>query len=126
GLRHANGRFLAWSWKEDPDALAALAQVQDLTPHLRAARASMPMEYDDTENFSNPHLGVGEKLVMAQPAKGRTPFTSYTWDTGNHLITLHAVSPDKERFLLFLPHLDELARTLRWVEDVEIGESNVL
>ncbi len=126
GLRRADGRFLAWSWREDPSALAALAQVQELTPHLRAARASMPMEYDDTENFSNPHLGVGEKLVMADPTHARTPFATYTWDTGSQLITLHAVSPDKERFLLFVPALDELARTLRWIEDLEVGESNVL
>ncbi|WP_156758783.1 hypothetical protein [Microbacterium karelineae] len=126
GLRNANGRFLAWSWKEDPSALAALAQVQDLTPHLRAARASMPMEYDDTENFSNPHLGVGERLVMDQPQNGRTPFATYTWDTGTQLVSLHAVCPDRERFLIFVPHLDELARTLRWVEDLEVGESNVL
>ena len=126
GLRHANGRFLAWSWKEDPSALAALAQAQELTPNVRAARASMPMEFDDTENFSNPYLGVGEKLVMDQPQQGRTPFATYTWETGGHLVTLHAVSPDKERFLLFLPHLDGLARSLRWIEDVEVGESNVL
>ena len=126
GLRHANGRFLAWSWKEDPSALAALAQVQDITPHLRAARASMPMEFDDTENFSNPHLGVGEKLVMDSSEHARTPFVSYTWDTGTHLVTLHAVCPDRERFLLFLDPLDQLARTLRWVEDMQIGESNIL
>ncbi|HJA04502.1 MAG: hypothetical protein ACTH0E_12520 [Candidatus Microbacterium stercoravium] len=126
GLRGANGRFLAWSWKEDPSALAAMAQVQDLTPHLRAARASMPMEFDDTENFSNPYLGVGEKLVMDDPTSGRTPTASYTWDTGSQLITLTAVSPDKERFGLFVPALDELARTLRWTEDMEVGENNVL
>lgn len=126
GLRGANGRFLAWSWKEDPSALAVMAQVQDLTPHLRAARASMPMEFDDTENFSNPHLGAGEKLVMNDPTSGRTPTATYTWDTGSHLISLTAVSPDKERFLLFVPALDDLARTLRWSEDIEVGENNVL
>ena len=126
GLRGANGRFLAWSWKEDPSALAVMAQVQDLTPHLRAARASMPMEFDDTENFSNPHLGAGEKLVMNDPTSGRTPMATYTWDTGSHLVSLTAVSPDKERFLLFVPALDELARTLRWSEDIEVGENNVL
>ncbi|MGO3660741.1 hypothetical protein [Microbacterium gubbeenense] len=126
GLRGANGRFLAWSWKEDPSALAVMAQVQDLTAHLRAARASMPMEFDDTENFSNRHLGVGEKLVMDDPTSGRTPMATYTWDTGSHLVSLTAVSPDKERFRLFVPALDELARTLRWSEDIEIGENNVL
>jgi len=126
GLRHSNGRFLAWSWKEDPSALAALAQVQEMTPQVRAARASMPIEYDDTENFANPHLGVGEKLVMEASERTPTNFVSYTWDTGTHLITLHAVSPDRERFLLFLNPLDELARTVRWVEDLQIDENNVL
>lgn len=128
GLRSADGRFLAWSWKEDPSALAVLAQAQTLTPQMRAARASMPIEYDDTESFSNPHLGVGEKLVMDMPPGGsdKPPFATYTWDTGDRLISLHAVSADRERFLTFVPHLDELARTLRWVEDLEVGESNVL
>ncbi|WP_221584930.1 hypothetical protein [Microbacterium sp. G2-8] len=127
GLKNANGRFLAWSWKDDPEAFAALAQVQELTPQVRAARAMMPIEYDDTENFSNPHLGMGEKLVMDEPTQtGKPPFATYTWDTGSQLVTLHAVSPDKGRFLTFIPALDELARTLRWVEDLEVGESNVL
>lgn len=128
GLRGADGRFLAWSWKEDPSALAVLAQAQTLTPQMRAARASMPIEYDDTVSFSNPHLGVGEKLVMDMPPGGsdKPPFATYTWDTGDRLISLHAVSGDRERFLTFVPHLDELARTLRWVDDLEVGESNVL
>lgn len=131
GLRRANGRFLAWSWKEDPEALAVLAQAQRITPQVRAARASMPIEYDDTETFSNPHLGAGEKLVMDAPASEpnqpqRLSFVTYTWDTGEELITLHAVSPDRERFLTFVPALDELARTLRWNTDFEVGESNVL
>ncbi|GGO63320.1 hypothetical protein GCM10010910_15600 [Microbacterium nanhaiense] len=126
GLRNANGRFLAWSWKEDPSALAALAQVQEMSPHLRAARASMPMEFDDTENFANPHLGVGEKLVMESSAHARMPFVSYTWDLSTHLITLHAVCADRERFLLFVDALDELARTLRWVEDLRVDENNVM
>ncbi len=131
GLRHADGRFLAWSWKSDPSALAVLAQAQTLTPQMRVMRASLPIEYDDTESFSNPHLGVGEKLVMDMPSSvggqpARPPFATYTWDTGDQLITLHAVSMDRERFLTFIPALDELARTLRWVEDLEMGESNVL
>ncbi|MTE23880.1 hypothetical protein [Microbacterium sp. ZXX196] len=127
GLKNADGRYLAWSWKEDAHALAALAQVQALTPQVRTARAMMPMEYDDTEDFSNPHLGSGEKLVMDAPTRpGTPPFAMYTWDTGTHLVTLQAVSPDRERFLTFLPHIDALARTVRFVEDLEVGESNVL
>lgn len=78
-LRRADGRVLVWVWKDDPELVVAMAQLQEATPQLRAARASMPMEYDDTEDFRNPHLGVGEKLVMDLPSDPRTPpFATYT------------------------------------------------
>ncbi len=123
-IRRANGRVLVWVWKSDPDLLVAMAQVQQATNDLRAARAMMPMEYDDTENFRNPHLGVGEKLAMALPSDPRTPpFATYTWDTGSHFVTLTAVCSDRERFGTVLGAVDDLARTLRVVEDLTVGES---
>ncbi len=63
-MRRAAGRVLVWVWKSDPELLVVMAQLQEATPQLRTARAMMPMEYDDTESFRNPHLGVGEKLAM--------------------------------------------------------------
>ncbi len=63
-MRRAGGRVLVWVWKSDPELLVVMAQLQEATPQLRTARAMMPMQYDDTESFRNPHLGVGEKLAM--------------------------------------------------------------
>ena len=40
---------------------------------VRIARASMPMDYDDTESFRSRGLGVGEKLVVPMPANGAPP-----------------------------------------------------
>ena len=125
-MRKAAGRVLVWVYREDPELLVVMAQVQELTPQLRVARASMPMEYDDTEDFRTP-LGLGEKLVVALPASDRQPpFATYTWDTGTHLVTLTAVCSDRERFGTVLPAVDELARSLRVVDDLTVGESGVL
>jgi hypothetical protein len=123
-MRRAAGRVLVWVYKSDPELLVVMAQLQEATPQLRAARASMPMEYDDTEAFANPHLGAGEKLVMSLPADpGTPPFATYTWDTGTHLVTLTAVCSDRERVATVLPAVDEIARTLRVVDDLAVGES---
>jgi hypothetical protein len=123
-MRRAAGRVLVWVYKSDPELLVVMAQLQEATPQLRAARASMPMEYDDTEVFANPHLGAGEKLVMSLPADpGTPPFATYTWDTGTHLVTLTAVCSDRERVATVLPAVDEIARTLRVVDDLAVGES---
>lgn len=123
-MRKADGRVLVWVWKDDPALLVTMAQIQQLTPQLRTARAMMPMEYDDTESFRNPYLGVGEKLAMPLPSEPRTPpFATYTWDTGTHLVTLTAVCGDRERFGTVIGAVDELARTLRVVDDVAVGES---
>jgi hypothetical protein len=126
-MRRAAGRVLAWVWKAEPDLLVAMAQLQEATSQLRTARAMMPMEYDDTEEFRNPHLGVGERLLMPLPADPRTPpFATYTWDTGTHLVVLTAVCSDRQRFGTLTAELDALARTLRVVEDLTVGESEIL
>ena len=57
---------------------------------------------------------------MVARLKRSAPRVRLNWETGSHLVTLQAVSLDKERLLLFLPHVDELARSLRWVKDIEI------
>ncbi|WP_345800844.1 hypothetical protein AAIB33_15430 [Microbacterium sp. AZCO] len=123
-MRRAGGRVLVWVWKADPDLLVVMAQVQEATPQLRTARAMMPMEYDDTEDFRNPYLGSGEKLAMPLPKDGRTPpFATYTWDTGTHFVTVTAVCSDRERFGIVMGSVDDLARTLRVVDDLTLGES---
>lgn len=123
-MRRANGRVRAWMWKADPELLVVLAQMQEATPQVRTARAMMPMEYDDTEDFRSPYLGAGEKLVMTLPPDPRTPpFVSYTWDTGSHLVTLSAVCSDRERVGTVLDELDHLARSLRVVDDLTLDES---
>lgn len=123
-MRRAAGRVLVWVWKADPDLLVVMAQIQEATAQLRAARAMMPMEYDDTEAFRSPYLGMGEKLAMPLPSDPRTPpFATYTWDTGTHFVTVTAVCSDRERFGIVMGSIDDLARTIRVVDDVAIGES---
>ncbi len=123
-MKRADGRVLVWTWKAEPELVVAMATAQALTPEVRIARASMPMDYDDTQTFSQRWLGAGEKLVVAvPPSPSAPPFATYTWDTGTHLVTLTAVCSDRERFGTLEPALDELARSLRTVDDVTGGES---
>jgi hypothetical protein len=123
-MRRAAGRVLVWVWKSDPELLVVMAQIQEATPQLRAARANMPMEYDDTEDFRGMYLGVGEKLAKPLPQDQRTPpFATYTWDTGSHFVVVTAVCSDRERFGTVIGAVDELARTLRVVDDLALGES---
>ncbi|MCR2762848.1 hypothetical protein NQ152_04935 [Microbacterium sp. zg.B48] len=123
-MRRAAGRVLVWVWKADPELLVVMAQVQEATAQLRAARASLPMEYDDTESFRGTYLGMGEKLVIPLPPDQRTPpFATYTWDTGTHFVTVTAVCGDRERFGTVIGAVDDLARTLRIVDDLAVGES---
>ncbi|MDQ1129788.1 hypothetical protein [Microbacterium sp. SORGH_AS_0888] len=123
-MRRADGRVLVWMWKSDPELVVVLAQVQEATPQLRAARAMMPMEYDDTEAFRTPHLGAGEKLVVALPPDpAASPFATYTWDLGTHIVSLHAVGGDRERFGLAVAEVERIAQTLRVVDDLQIGEA---
>ena len=81
-MKRANGRVLVWVWKSDPDLLVAMAQVQEATAQARAARAMMPMEYDDTESFRSPFLGMGEKLAMPLPPDPRTPLLTWLPNVG--------------------------------------------
>ena len=123
-MRRAAGRVLAWVWKADAELVVVMAQIQQATNDLRAARAMMPMEYDDTESFRNPYLGVGEKLEMSLPSDPRTPpFATYTWDTGTHFVTVNAVCSDRARFGTVIGSVDDLARTVRVVDDLAVGES---
>lgn len=120
-MKRADGRVLVWTWKAEPELVVAMASAQVLTPDVRIARASMPMDYDDTEAFQSRWLGMGEKLVA--PALSGTPFTTYTWDTGTHLVTLTAVCGDRERFGTLGGALDDLARSIRIADDLTGGES---
>lgn len=117
-MRRADGRVLAWTWREEPELVVAMATAQTLTPDIRIARASMPMEYDDTVSFPT-RLGAGEKLVVPTPeGPSAPPFATYTWDTGTHLITLTAVGSDRERFGTLVGALDDLARSIRIADDL--------
>ncbi|MET0813259.1 MAG: hypothetical protein ABWY03_09400 [Microbacterium sp.] len=123
-MKRAAGRVLVWVWKADPELVVVMAQVQEATAQLRTARAMMPMEYDDTESFRSVYLGVGEKLAMPLPQDQRTPpFATYTWDTGTHFITVTAVCAERERFGTVIGSIDDVARTLRIVDDLAVGES---
>lgn len=123
-MRKAAGRVLVWVWKDDPELLVVMAQLQEATPQARAARAMMPIEYDDTESFRNPHLGVGERLLMELPPEpNRPPFATYTWDTGAHFVTVTAVCGDRSRFGTAIGAVDDIARSLRVVDDLTVGEA---
>lgn len=132
-LRKADGRVLVWVWKGDPERVVALAQVQQATPQLRTVRAMMPMEYDDTEDFRSAYLGAGEKLAVPFPQRTRAdappppPTVTYTWDTGTAFVTLTAIGGDRESFGTADAALDDLARSLRLVDDVPLaGGGDVL
>lgn len=126
-MRKADGRVLAWVWKADPELLVVMAQVQEATPQLRTARAMMPMEFDDTEDFRSPYLGVGEKLEMALPPNPDSPPSlTYTWDTRTHFVTVTAMCFDRERFGTITHAVDDLARSLRIDEALTAGESQTL
>lgn len=123
-MRKAAGRVLIWVWKADPELVVVMAQVQEATPQLRAARAGLPMEYDDTESFRGTYLGTGEKLALPLPRDQRTPpFATYTWDTGSNFVTVTAVCSDRERFGTVIGEVDALARTLRVADDPALNES---
>lgn len=123
-MRKAAGRVLVWVFKSDPELVVVMAQVQAATSQMRASRANLPIEYDDTESFRGTYLGVGEKLVMDLPSDPRTPpFATYTWDTGTHFVTVTAVCSDRERFGTIIGAVDEIARSLRVIDDLAVGES---
>lgn len=122
-MKRADGRVLVWTWKAEPELVVAMATAQALTPEVRIERASMPMDYDDTQSFPT-RLGAGEKLVVPiPPSEATPPFATYTWDTGTHLVTLTAVCSDRERFGTLSGALDDLARSIRIADDLAGGES---
>lgn len=121
-MRKAAGRVLVWAWKDDPELVVAMASIQEATPQLRAARAMRPMEFDDTESFAHPTLGVGEKLVLDAPGAERPPTVTYTFDLGTHIVELSAIGGDASRFGTVTGDLDALAREIRVIDDVASGE----
>jgi len=122
-MRQANGRVLVWVRKDEPELAVVMASIQQATPQARTARATRPIEYDDTETFRSPFLGVGEKLRMDEPGR-KPPFVSWTWDMATHFVEITAVSGDLERFGTIIGQLDDLARTVRVVDDLPAGESS--
>jgi hypothetical protein len=123
-LRRAEGRVLVWVWKDDPELVVVAAQVQEITPQLRAARAMRPMEYDDTEPFHSAYLGRGERLVLDSPSTPNAPPTAeYTWDTGAYFVTVTAVAGDRQRFGTVIGAIDDLARTVRIADDLRVTEA---
>lgn len=123
-MKRADGRVLAWTWKAEPELVVAMATAQLLTPDVRIARASMPMDYDDTESFSSRWLGRGERLLVPMPASpAAPPFATYTWDTGTHLVTLTAICSERERFGTLIGALDDLARSIRIADELNGSES---
>ena len=125
-MRKAAGRVLVWVYKSDPELVSVMATVQEATREIRVMRASQPMEYDDTEDFRHPTLGTGEKLVLSGPEQP-VPRITYTWDLGTHFVVVTAVSGDANRLGTVIDQVDEVARRIRLVDDVALGESaNVL
>ena len=48
---------------------------------------------------------------------------TYTWDLGSHFVSVTAVCSDRERFGTVIGAVDELARGIRVVDDLTVGES---
>ena len=126
-MRRAAGRVLAWVWRADPELLVVVAQVQQATPQVRLARSAMPKRPEDTEAFQGTYLGRGERVIVPLPADGRTPpFATYTWDLGPLLVSVTAVCSDRERFGTVIGDVDALARGIRVVDDLTIGEGSTV
>lgn len=122
-MKRADGRVLAWTWKAEPELVVAMVTAQLLTPDVRIARASMPMDYDD-ESFPSRWLGMGERLLVPMPpSPAAPPFATYTWDTGTHLVTLTAICSERERFGTLIGALDDLARSIRIADELSGSES---
>lgn len=122
-MRKAAGRVLVWVWKDDPELVVAMAVIQEANAQMRAARAMRPMEYDDTEAFPHPTLGVGERLLLDAVGQERPETVTYTFDLGSHIVELTALSGDATRFRTVLPDLDALAREIRVIDALAAGES---
>lgn len=120
-MRRLEGRVLAYLWRDDPELVVALVTVIDATRDMRIAQA---MSDDEGENFRSPHLGMGEKFVRTDSGGAeQTSTITYLWDTGAQFVSLSAVAGDALRVGTIGTALDDLARTVRLVDDVAIGEA---
>lgn len=118
-MRRLEGRVLAYLWKDDPELVVALATVIDATNEMRVAQA---MSDDEGEDFRSRFLGTGEKFVRAEPGAPSATIT-YLWDTGSQFVSLSAIAGDPLRVGTIASALDDLARTVRLVDDVAVGEA---
>ena len=118
-MRRLEGRVLAYLWKDDPELVVALATVVDATNDMRVAQA---MSDDEGEDFRSRLLGTGEKFVRAEPGAASATIT-YLWDTGSQFVSLSAIAGDPLRVGTIASALDDLARTVRLVDDVALGEA---
>lgn len=121
-MKKAAGRVLVWVWKDDPELLLVVASVQRATPQARVARAMRPIEHDDTEEFRHPTFGAGERLVL----RDRSTTVQYSFDLQTQFIEVQALCGDDTRFGTVLEDLDALVREIRLVEDLPLGEANIL
>ena len=91
----------------------------------------MPMEYDDTEDFRSCIRRRRSRRAVPQHTRADAPppppTVTYTWDTGTAFVTLTAIGGDRESFGTADAALDDLARSLRLVDDVPLaGGGDVL
>ncbi|HOA85843.1 MAG TPA: hypothetical protein PKH61_00380 [Microbacteriaceae bacterium] len=121
-MRRLEGRVLAYIWKDDPALVVALATVIDATNDMRVAQA---MSDDEGEDFRSPHLGTGEKFVRTDPGAATATIT-YLWDTGSQFVSLSAIAGDALRVGTIVRALDDLARTVRLVDDLAVGEAGAV
>ena len=118
-MRKLEGRVLAYLWRDDPELVVTLATVIDASNDMRIAQA---MSDEVGEDFRSRYLGMGEKFVRTEPG-GATATITYLWDTGSQFVTLSAIAGDPLRVGTLAPALDELARTVRLVDDIAVGET---
>lgn len=123
-MRRLEGKVLAYLWRDDPELVVTLATVIDATHDMRIAQA---MSDEEGETFRSPFLGTGEKFVRTGVSSPeQTATITYMWDTGTQFVSLSAIAGDPLRIGTITGALDELARTLRLVDDLAVGEAIVL
>ena len=100
---------------------------------MRAALVTELRQAGVTQVLEAENGGAGEKLAVPFPQRTRAdappppPTVTYTWDTGTAFVTLTAIGGDRESFGTADAALDDLARSLRLVDDVPLaGGGDVL